>query len=786
MDNNDRVCSSEHCPFKGRVVVQSLVSIYEAKIVVVGEAPGSEEERLGRPFVGRSGSLLHLELEALGVDPLTVCFMNVVRCRPYNNEDPPRAVIEECRKVHEAEWLELYNNKVVLCVGLVAAKVVVSARSLGAHRGKIKIIGTSKILVVWHPAYILRNMKAIHQWRRDLQQLPGLVGEGRSAIGEIPKIIVKTDAEFDAMEQELLVSTVFSYDLETVGVDPFEEGVGILCIGFATKDKVWIVPTDDSFAFSPYGYVVLERVFKSSVDKIAINAKFDNLWLRVHGEIIVEHLFFDPQLAQHLLDEGVGTSVSLKQLVWRYFPNEGGYEKDIDYANMAGMAKDRLYEYCAKDCILTLMLVAKIFPQLEQKNMSFLYFDVCHPTIESLVEMEYNGLFLDEDRLLATRQELNDQTDAAAKALLQDRMISSDRKASFNIRSLKQIEEVLINGYGLPVLSTTAKGSPQFNVDTLSIYADQGNTFARNLLLHRKTSKIVSTYLDNFVEGNYRGGVHGRYGLITTVGGRLSSSHPNMQNFPKFVRVVFKSRFLRGKLVQLDFSQMEMRVLGYVTGDEGLATAFNSGVDVHKWVMAEVKKIIDSSRDWKPEDITDAERSQAKATNFGLIYGRSAVSIAREFGMSDEDGIAFVDSYFQTFPKVAQFQTQIRRRISRGVKLATSLFGRKRKLDMYDTEVACRKAFNFPIQSLASDLNLMVLNIIREYLKEHNMESKLVATVHDSIVVDCPENEIAEVVQLMHLAPDTLDLAFITFSLKVDISVGSNWGEMVLVRVDDY
>ena len=782
-------CLSTTCPVAVRelpTVMNRGCSIETARFVVIQGHPSHSDASVGLSASGPEGSLLQMELESVGVDLARTCFTNITKC--YTKEKGHMmSGVTGCQEHHIDDWEAIYTDKLLIVLGEDAVKVVLGFKTLGKNKGKVFTVGSSKAVCTWSADYIIMNMKSLQQWRRDLKTIVSLEDVGESALTEFPKHVVRTANDVGQMEEALLDSEAFSYDIETNMLDPFLPGAKILCIGFANEYSAWVLPINNGVdrrgELTSTARATLKKIFESNVGKYAINAKFDNLWLRVHAGVRVKNVVFDPQLAQHLLDEGTGTSVSLKQLVWRYFPSEGGYEEGINYDDMEAVPEEMLYDYCARDCILTYRLVEKIAPQIDAKGMTFLYHDICNPTVESIVEMEYNGVHLDNDKLLLKKSELETAADEALTAMLADPMIPEDKRETFNVKSLKQLETVLIQGYKLPILSMTEKGSIQINAENLERYASMGNVFARNLLVYRKATKIVTTYLDSFIDKKWKNAVHGRYGLITTVGGRLSSNNPNMQNAPEEVRAVFKTRFTGGSIVQMDFSQMEMRVLAYVTKDEGLRRAFDSGVDIHRWVMAEIKTATTDTI-WSPDAITDEERKQAKALNFGLIYGRSALSIAREFGMSDDDGQEFVDSYFRKFPRVKAFQESVRKNMTRGTRTASSLFGRKRKLDMYEVHESCRKAFNFPIQSLASDLNLYVMNIIYRYLIENNMESLLIATVHDSIVIDATPSERDEIIELMFTAPSTVDFDFVTFPLEVDVSVGENWGELTKITLE--
>jgi len=777
-------CEQKKCKLYGKLPVPASIPIKDAELVCLGEAPGQFEDIKGIPFVGQSGQLLRRELRVLGLDDTQICFTNVVHCRPPGNADPDPATQSYCMEQHKEEWEELLNHKVVIVLGGIAAKAVAGARSIGSVRGTVKKIGDSVFLFLWHPSYVCRSPNAIHQWRRELRQVLKLLSRGAPTRDSIPFTVVKTCRELDEFISLARDAEWLAFDLETTGLDPWESGARILCMSIATESECCVIPLEHreapEFCSSNLLVSKLQHLFNGKAKKVAINAKFDMLWLRVKYGVRVEGFYIDPQAAQHLLNEGVQQSTALKSLVWQYFPEEGGYEEDLiggDYSNLEEKDTEKLFKYCALDSIFALRLVSEVEEKLKEKGMMFLYREIMNPTISTLTDIEVNGLCLDFGVLDAKQRELQARVDSLLRQLRADPMIEDDERETFSFNSLPQLKKVLIDRYHMPVISRTARGQPQLTADILENYASRGCDFARRLIEYRRTVKTLNTYLKNFAEKNVDGLVHGSYGFFTS-GGRLNSSNPNMQNLPYEVRDCFRSRFEGGKLVQLDFSQMEMAVMAYASGDPQLKAAFEAGRDIHAETAARIKSIREG-REYKAEEMEGTEeRRIAKAVNFALIYGGSPYTVQESTGISLADAEEFMSHYFRVFRGVRAYQDGIRNRIRAGNKVIENFFGRRRNLQGYEEADAIRKAFNFPIQSTASDLNLIVLNEIAEYLRVNGLKSLLVATVHDSIVVDAPPEEVEEIVQLMKQAPESLQFDFMSFPLRVDISIGERWGSL--------
>ena len=405
-------CSQEKCPLHGKRYVPTSRPIKDSYLVVMGEAPGRVEETQGIPFVGQSGQLLRKVLETMGLNLDEIAFTNVVHCRPPDNDTPSNDTCRLCMKEHEEEWEEIYKDKVVLVVGGTAAWAVCGARSIGSVRGITKKIGTSVFLFVWHPAYVVRNPKAIYQWTKEMQELLKLLERGEPERDKIPFTTIQNMRQLQEFVQRAKNTEIFSFDIETTGLDPWAEGARILCLSVATQGECVVIPLQHKNAPVWGNGIVreLKTLFSGIARKVGINVKFDMLWLKVIYGIDVANIYFDPQVAQHLLNEGIFTSISLEQLVWKYFPEEGGYKEELvggNYKHLEETDEGTLYKYNCLDSIFALKLVDKIEPQIIEKGMGFLYFDIVNPTISTLVQMEYNGFQVDFDALKFQQRQMS-------------------------------------------------------------------------------------------------------------------------------------------------------------------------------------------------------------------------------------------------------------------------------------------------------------------------------------------------------------------------------------------
>jgi DNA polymerase-1 len=349
----------------------------------------------------------------------------------------------------------------------------------------------------------------------------------------------------------------------------------------------------------------------------------------------------------------------------------------------------------------------------------------------------------------------------------------------FNLNSPKQIQEILFDKQKLPVKKKTPKGQPSTDEDVLAELA-LDYPLPKLLLEYRGLAKLKSTYTDKLprMVDAQTGRVHTTYSQATAVTGRLASNDPNLQNIPirtpqgRRIREAFIAP-PGSKIVSADYSQIELRIMAHLSGDKGLRHAFDHGHDVHQATAAEVFGV-------PLEKVTKDERRTAKVINFGLIYGMSAFGLAQNLNLERATAQAYIESYFTRYPGVKKFMDETREKARRDGYVET-VFGRRLRLPEIQSgsparrQAAERAAINAPMQGTAADLIKLAMVAVQNYLDESKLTTKLIMQVHDELVLEVPEDELAEVKEKVR---DLMqDVAKLDVALIVDVGVGDNWDQ---------
>jgi DNA polymerase-1 len=387
--------------------------------------------------------------------------------------------------------------------------------------------------------------------------------------------------------------------------------------------------------------------------------------------------------------------------------------------------------------------------------------------------MERNGVALDAAKLEAQSHELGKD------------MMAAEQKAyeaagqPFNLGSPKQIREILFDRQKLPVRKKTPTGEPSTDEEVLAELA-LDHPLPKLILEHRALSKLKSTYTDKLPKSVYSGTgrVHTTYGQTTAVTGRLASNDPNLQNIPirtpqgRRIREAFIAPPGR-KIVSADYSQIELRIMAHLSRDESLVRAFRQGDDVHRATAAEVFGV--------PLDkVTHDERRAAKVINFGLIYGMSAFGVAQNLGIERTTAQAYIDSYFARYPGVKRYMDETRER-ARTQGYVETVFGRRLWLPEMKSgsparrQAAERAAINAPMQGTAADLIKLAMVAVQNFLDAEKLKSLLIMQVHDELVLEVPEDELALVTERVRELMQ--NVARLDVALVVDVGTGNNWDE---------
>nr|MBC7244342.1 DNA polymerase I [Chloroflexota bacterium] len=520
----------------------------------------------------------------------------------------------------------------------------------------------------------------------------------------------------------------------------------------------------------------------ATIAKYAHNANYDLIVLNQHG-IVVHGLQFDTMVAAYLLDPS-GRNLSLKGLAWQ----ELGVEmttiaeligKGKNQLTIDQVAIERVFPYAAADADMTLRLVARQEAQLKEKQLWKLFTDIEMPLVSVLIDMECTGVALDVDLLKRMSRELYQRLNELAQ------QIQQQVGYPFNISSSQQLSDALFIKLRLPTTDIPRGASGYYSTAAEVLERLRGVHPVIDLILeHRQLSKIKSTYVDALplMVNPRTGRLHTSWNQTATVTGRISSSEPNLQNIPirtdigRRVRQAFIAQ-PGWKLLGADYSQVELRILAHVSGDENLLAAFHRGEDIHASTASRILGV-------PIEQVTPDMRRLAKTINFGLIYGMSDWGLAARTELSQEEAAQFITKYFAQYPRVREYLARIKQQAAEQGYVET-LLGRKRYFPELKSgskahgslkAAALRMAINHPIQGTAADIIKIAMTHLHDELGKHNLRSKMILQVHDELVLEVPDHELDQVSSLVR---SVMEGAYpLDAPLKVDIKIGQNWGEM--------
>ena len=512
------------------------------------------------------------------------------------------------------------------------------------------------------------------------------------------------------------------------------------------------------------------------IKKIGQNIKYDLTVFANHG-IEVQGVAFDTMLESYT-QNSTGRH-NMDDLAERYLGH-----KTIAFEEIAGKGKNQLTfdkialdvasEYAAEDADVTMKLHQTLFPELEKtQTLLKLFNEIEMPLVRVLSHIERNGVLIDPQKLLAQSQEI-EQRLAEVEA-----EVHQAAGQEFNLASTKQLQEILFEKLGLPVKKKTPKGAPSTNEEVLEELAQEGHIVPKLLIEHRGLSKLKSTYTDKLPQmiNPKTGRVHTSYHQAVTATGRLSSSDPNLQNIPirneegRRIRQAFIAR--EGyKIVAADYSQIELRIMAHLAHDEGMLKAFAEGKDIHRSTAAEIFGV-------SLEEVTNEQRRNAKAINFGLIYGMSEFGLSNQLGISRQEARSYMDAYFNRYPNVLQFMTDIKTKAAEQGYVET-LLGRRLYLPEIKSsngmrrKAAERVAINAPMQGTAADIiKVAMIGIDKMIFGDENI--KMIMQVHDELVFEVKAEMVEHYSQLIKAEMEKAITLHVP--LIADVGVGDNWDE---------
>ncbi len=573
-----------------------------------------------------------------------------------------------------------------------------------------------------------------------------------------------------------------AFDTEATSLDPMQ--ARLVGVSLAIEPgRACYLPLDHRYAGAPAQLdraATLAKLARWLADpakqKLGQNVKYDQHVLANEG-MALAGVAHDTLLESYVLESH--KPHDLDNLAWRHLDL-----KTISYDDVTGkgahriafeqVAIERATEYAAEDADVALRLHHALHPALAaDAKLDYIYREIELPVREVLFRMERNGILIDAALLARHGRELGE------RVLGLEQQAHREAGGAFNLGSPKQISEILFQRMGLPVLKKTATGQPSTDEEVLQeLAADY--PLPKLLLEHRAFAKLKSTYTDKLplMVNAATGRVHTTFSQATAVTGRLASSDPNLQNIPvrtpegRRIREAFIAPPGR-VLVSADYSQIELRIMAHLSGDPALRTAFHEGRDIHRATAAEIFGVT-------PEAVTAEQRRYIKAVNFGLIYGMSAFGLAQQLGIERGAAQQFIDKYFARYPGVAQYMQRTREN-AREHGYVETVFGRR--LFLPDIKAAGgprraaaeRAAINAPMQGTAADLIKLAMIAVQGWLERERLATLLLLQVHDELVLEVPEDELARV--RAELPPLMTRVAALSVPLVVEVGAGRNWDE---------
>ncbi|HEY1609035.1 MAG TPA: DNA polymerase I [Paraburkholderia sp.] len=593
---------------------------------------------------------------------------------------------------------------------------------------------------------------------------------------------IQTWAQFDAWLAKIEAAQLTAFDTETTSLDPMlAQLVGLsfsvepghaayLPVAHRGPDVPEQLPRDEVLArLKPW----LES---ASHRKVGQHLKYDEQVLANYGIAMngVEH---DTLLESYVLESHRShdmDSLALRHLGIKTIPYESVCGKGAQQICFDEVALDKASEYAAEDADITLQLHLALYPQIEpEKALDYVYRGIEIPTSRVLRKMERNGVLIDTEKL--TRQ----SGEIAVRLVELQSEAYALAGGEFNLGSPKQIGQIFFEKLQLPVIKKTPSGAPSTDEEVLQKLAED-YPLPKLLLEHRGLSKLKSTYTDKLprmVNPN-TGRVHTNYAQAVAVTGRLASNDPNLQNIP--VRTQEGRRIREAfiappghRLISADYSQIELRIMAHISGDESLLTAFARGDDIHRATASEVFGVT-------PLEVNSDQRRIAKVINFGLIYGMSSFGLASNLGITRDAAKLYIDRYFTRYPGVARYMDETRASAkARGY--VETVFGRRLWLPEINggngprRQAAERAAINAPMQGTAADLIKLSMIAVQKWLDDTGIGTKMIMQVHDELVLEVPDSELGEVRKRL---PELMcSVAKLKVPLVAEVGVGANWEE---------
>ena len=728
--------------------------------------------------------------------------------------------VEKCGPKTAVKWLTAYGSldgvmenaaKITGVVGenlrkalgwLPQARVLVTVKTdcdLSAHMGTIldSLTMQPQDNAVLKELFTRYNFKT---WLREINEAgttaPAPAGAATQAAGAEPVTqgglfaahvaaeyeTVLTDAQLDAWIATINGASLTAFDTETTSLDAMQAqlvGISLCC----DTSRAAYIPLAHDYQDAPpqlsreHVLARLKPWFEdASRPKLGQNLKYDSHVLANYG-VSVNGIVHDTLLQSyvveshrtHDMDSLAARHLDRKTVLYAEVCGKGASQIGFNQVEIA-----RATEYAAEDAEVTLALHQAMWPQIEaDPKLRYIYETIEVPTSVVLRKIERNGVLIDSERLATQSNDLG------------RRMLEIEQQAydlagqPFNLNSPKQLGEILFGKLELPVVKKTASGAPSTDEEVLQKLAED-YPLPKVLLDYRGLAKLKSTYTDKLprMVNPRTGRVHTNYAQAVAVTGRLSSNDPNLQNIPirtaegRRIREAFIAP-ADSVIVSADYSQIELRIMAHISGDEAMLKAFADGEDIHRATAAEIFGIA-------PAQVESEQRRYAKVINFGLIYGMSAFGLAGNLGIERAAAQMYIEKYFQRFAGVKRYMDETRLQ-ARALGYVETVFGRRLWLPEINSpngprrQGAERAAINAPMQGTAADLIKLAMIAVQGWLESSGLATRMIMQVHDELVLEVPQQELELVREKL---PELMkNVAELKVPLLAEVGIGKNWDE---------
>ena len=813
---DSEVC--RHCSFVTHPFVPGSGNL-KAKLVVIARDPGTEEEDQSEPLVGEAGQMFETAFneagKGAGVTREDVFCTYAVKCKPPDSiagtADWKQAA-KQCAYYLKKE-LEQIKPRVILAMGNEALAAAHGKQVMGGitqHRGQVsELPNGAKLVPAFHPAYILRSPAVLPIYLRDLEKAIVEMGS-KKVVSKEDELgyeyrVIKTLAQFDKLLLRLKSAKKVSVDTETTGLCWHRDK--IICTGVCIDDHLgYVIPfrtyhvkeiegetktgrkrkikkavikmfwSKEAFAHIKEG---LNEVFQdTSIQKTLQNAKFDLHFLWQEGIKLRGLAFDDTMVMQHMADENAPRD--LKTMVSIRAPHMAGYERRIkaqeEYSlNLVAVTPEVLYQYNAGDIVGTRIIEPSLIADMKKELVYDYYKKRSIPILRFLFDIERRGVKIGRQELAQVKGEVERKLEKLLKKMQE---LAGPK---FNPNRPVDVSNVLFKKLSLPVVAVSEKtGAASTNKATLEeLLAQYDQPFCKQMLEYRSLKKLYGTYIVGMGSLLDKSGrLHTTFRQARTVTGRLSSSEPNLQNIPS--KGPMRKMFVASpgwKLICGDLSQAEYRVAAVVSGDKNMLKAFASGRDFHDEVARIIAQIPAGKK------VPKAKRSIGKAWNFGTLYGKREEDTAKTCGVPWDEARVYFERYWKEFAQLKQHMKRIPKLIDKQ-GFIRNVFGRKRRFNLQEASRTrgglnhvYREGLNFEPQSCASEVNTWAALQAQKRYKKLRMRASVILLVHDSVMVEAPDNEVIVAARILHEEMSRPVPELKNHSFPAEMGIGQTWYE---------